>query len=283
MGKYAKCSHCGTEFDIGGYFYNYFYPQLTHYSRYPKIKVGWCSECKEFVDVQMGINYSDIYNEGKRINEELNSLSKKWIKTNSVKEKIRMLSKEQFECNVILEMLNGRDSLCSCTKCGGINISIKDLEKHPTVCPKCNIGILEVETRKDDILFRLGDKVLSPVFPNGDLYVDMMQVYNCANAMFFNEYYYWRSIGQKAKFYNIENYACSMINRNAYVFALLLKHKKIRFNRSEIADVFYKYFWKDATADDDKEKFNKMFSFDLKFYDDELYVKIKANTSCLVK
>lgn len=270
---YAKCSHCKQAFDITGFHYNYLYPNLTHNSKYPQIKVGWCSDCKKFVDIQMGIKYSDIYSELSTIKNEIDTLSKKWIKTKSIKNEIELLSKKLSEYNNIAKILNGKDSICSCTECGSINIAIKDIEKFPTVCPKCKCEVLKVEKEDDGILYRLSDKVISPVYDNKDIFSDMKQVYYCSLDMLNNEAYYCMILGKKEKFLNTENFSYSVINRSAYIFALLLDQKKIDVNNSDISEYYYKYIWKLVAKDDKQEHLKKTFLFDLNFYNEEFNLK----------
>ena len=141
-GKY-KCNYCGKTYGV----------PLTHiyeyegidsfYTSYPKTEIMYCNDCKKFVCVQKGVNYSKVLDEIKHGSQDR--------------------AKHLYG---FLNMLNGRNTKDACVECNGGNL----VDKYTFFCPDCGIGSFEyIKPEESDIRIRYGKKIIKPVFESKQL------------------------------------------------------------------------------------------------------------------
>lgn len=131
------CSNCKADFwhpKCGTYEYE---DVSRIYTRLPETEVGYCNDCKSFVCIQKGIKNKDIVEKLKKADHN-----------------------ERKYYEALLKILQGRDSVDSCVKCGSTNV----VYREDCVCPICQEGKISIEREEmlSDVFIRYGTDYIQP-------------------------------------------------------------------------------------------------------------------------
>lgn len=230
--KIAVCRHCGKQYEVSGLYYNYGYKHITKLP-YPKVSKGWCINCNNFVDIQLGYHKQEIEEQERLIDKELEGYNGVFSFIKSHAQKHRLLNLKS-ELSLMKTFLNNEDrSYDCCLECGSSNVIFKNLEDGFWVCPQCNLGRLEIIEEEDDLLFRLADKIISPSTNKSSLNLPLW-VLVCAYELLKTEFVF---LNDKEISYNP-----SIIENTCLVVAFLEVIQGLKPNvRKDLLDEFCLY------------------------------------------
>lgn len=273
--NYIVCSNCDYESEMGD-FVEYRYKNVAK-SIYPIIKYGWCNDCKRFVNIQMGISVNTIDTEMRDLQNCLNKYKHKLFKTNSVKSNIKNIEEKINELSILKSLIKGSHTVSSCTRCNGINIVFKDVEKQLWCCPKCHIGQLGI--KKSDISLFIKPKT-EYIIPNQkertiSYFTDKSMM--CSLDLINNTGIYYAHL-QSQELIEVLSRKASLINRFSLIYAFLKCIYKVKINQTN--------YWK--TIEDNllgagiissKESENLLSIFNkmVDFYVDEIEVEMNCS------
>lgn len=263
--KYIACTSCNYLYSLNN---DYIYSNDEGSIKYnPQINVGWCLECNDFRDIQIGIKVDDIRDKKKLCEKELGSLKKKIIKFPSIKHRIKFLENEILEYDFLIYILNNKDSYCSCTKCGSTNIIFKDIDNSIWAHRKC-IGHFVFKDINEDIRFRIEPIRIFPVTRRKSINI-LELILRCSIDMFDNH----NVAMYQYKLFNyipiIEDGIYYLYIRQAFVIANLRIDKKIVIDDIFIRNMYnYMGDINNISFDEYKSYINKAIAF----FDTEIYL-----------
>lgn len=264
--EYIKCTKCNYEFYPSKY-YMYCNEDGT-IKYYPKISVGWCLNCNQFVNVQEGIEFQDVLDRYHKLKHEIENLNHKFFKFKSTKSKIKALQEQIAENELLLSLLDGHDSYAACTKCDSTNIIRKDL-RHSFWAHNC-LGHLTIVEEESDVLYRMGYKEIYPVIECDD--IDWIEkISRCALDMIMNHNVFAFEQYKVAYMLDHSDMKYHLYVRTAFIYAFLSMEKEIDISSKEFSVQLYNYLGDDINEGTTLEVFQEIFMRCYDFFDKEIY------------
>lgn len=261
--KYIGCTSCDYSYPL---IYNYIYSNNENtIIILPEIKVGWCLDCNDFRDIQIGIKINDVLKKIIPHKNELARLDSSFIKLPHTKRRIESLRKEVLECEFLMSILDNKDSYSSCTKCGSTNVIFKDIDKSIWYHNKCN-GHYIFKDDHEDIRFRVEPVRIFPVTKKENKNIIEL-IARCSLDMFGNH---------NVAMFNYKMYGYMptkdgiywLFIRQAFIIAHLCYDKEIELN-----DILIKSLY-DYIGAKDRLSYEEYKSYILRsfvFFDKEIY------------
>lgn len=268
---FAQCSHCDYRTWYYDPWFNYSYG-IGRYFEYPKIKYAWCEDCKDFKAIQCGINFLDIEKYIKIQENELSKLESKFFKFSKTKESIKEYQFNIEHFKKLANILNHKNSVNSCLKCGGSNLVYKDIEHELWGCPKCRIGILMLEEEEDSRLYTIGETVIHPIMKGSEKKSNLPYwIFKCAMDMIQNENLVWVYINKEPeKIITSDCIKYSAIDRCSLIVAYLSCLMKYDVSYKMVA--YCLYHESDVFNEIEEKDFMQYFSVRYEFFETELNI-----------
>ena len=181
-----RCTNCDYDCNYSRNLYKY--NCINDEILKPEIEKGFCLDCNAFVDIQKGLDISDVLKNIKTLNSELEEWNGIWFKTRSQKERVRELKDNIEGLQLIAQMNNFKSSVPVCLNCNHSNIISKDVDKSVWVCPKCGKGRLYIHTEESSVRFRIIPKPIYPVV-NSRRFRTGVFIYRCAYDIVLSDLY----------------------------------------------------------------------------------------------